>query len=471
MRKTMTSERNVHKSRAVQVGILMRAYRESFASERGRRGLTQEELLRLMGSVDGDYAQRYSHATVSRWESGATRPTLQRLQVFGKALQLSTSEVAGLILLAGLALNFHAASEQVEAEVYYEIGDDQESVIVSADASSAEFQASGARAAAISVAQGAIRFGVFRCLTLGLCIVGVGYGLSLAGWNSNWMHFVYVIVITALVLAQGFFLPDRNNGLREFFWISIFFFLTTPFLQYAPLHLDHYNFSLITNMYTSHLPYMLGLLVNLALAGGAGLIYQILWKWQYASDMGASNPLRRAAWVVLPPVVIVYALVVVICNISVSIQLAFLMPVIAVVFTILLVLRDHQINLSERDRRSFLSSTVVIATVTSALGIIAIVAIYVSPDVPMALPNHNLLHSWEIDFTILGFSQTEVSERLNLGYMWHAMCVFAYLLVVVGSNIFVAIYRSGKKNAGNAAVYPAEAKAEGSTAGLLQRQR
>ena len=52
----------------------MRAYRESFPREDGRRGLTQEELFRRMGEVNVEYAERFSHATVSRWESGGTRP-------------------------------------------------------------------------------------------------------------------------------------------------------------------------------------------------------------------------------------------------------------------------------------------------------------------------------------------------------------------------------------------------------------
>ena len=45
----------------------MRAFRETFVSEGGRRGLTQDEVLRRMGEVDPDYAQLFSHATVSRW--------------------------------------------------------------------------------------------------------------------------------------------------------------------------------------------------------------------------------------------------------------------------------------------------------------------------------------------------------------------------------------------------------------------
>ena len=72
----------------------MRSYRESFAHEGRRRGLTQEALLERMRSVDSNYAERYSHATVSRWESSGTRPTLQQLKVFGQALSLSQTDVA-----------------------------------------------------------------------------------------------------------------------------------------------------------------------------------------------------------------------------------------------------------------------------------------------------------------------------------------------------------------------------------------
>ena len=62
-----------------------------------------------MGDVDPEYSQRYSHATVSRWESGLTRPTVERLRTFGKALNLSEYEVAGLLLLTRLAPDFEAA--------------------------------------------------------------------------------------------------------------------------------------------------------------------------------------------------------------------------------------------------------------------------------------------------------------------------------------------------------------------------
>ena len=109
-------ERNAQRARSIQVGMLTRAYRESFPSAGGGRGLTQEELLRRMAAVDGDYAQRYSHITVSRWESGATRPSRERLEVFGRALNLPESELAGLMLLAGFGDDTQSQRQPDSAE-------------------------------------------------------------------------------------------------------------------------------------------------------------------------------------------------------------------------------------------------------------------------------------------------------------------------------------------------------------------
>ena len=91
----------------------MKAYREAFVPGPGRRGLSQEELLRRMADVDAEYAQRFSHTTVSRWESGTTRPTVDRLRVFGKALNLSEDEIAGMIYLAGLAEDYQAGHRTI----------------------------------------------------------------------------------------------------------------------------------------------------------------------------------------------------------------------------------------------------------------------------------------------------------------------------------------------------------------------
>ena len=65
--------------------------------------------------------------------------------------------------------------------------------------------------------------------------------LSIYGWNNAWMPTAYVAFALGIVLAQGFLLPDREASLREFFWVSLFFLLTTPLLQFASIYMDHYN--------------------------------------------------------------------------------------------------------------------------------------------------------------------------------------------------------------------------------------
>ena len=429
--------RDVQRSRAAQVGFVMRSYRESFSAGGGQRGLTQEALLQRMGSVDSDYAERYSHATVSRWESGGTRPTLRRLRVFGRALSLSRTEVAGLILLAGLATDFQAALGRVTGSEDGEaIGRGVESDRMPGPNGAGS--ADGARA--WSLLRSTVRFVLFRTLPLGLCIVG-GYALSFFGWNDSWMPTGYVAFVTALVLAQGLLLPDRGTGLREFFWVSLFLVLTTPLLQFGPIRLDHYNFYTLGDLAGTPTPYMLALLFNLLIASAAGLMFQFVWEWQRSRDSAGSNALKRAAWVALPPIMLVYAVVFVITNTSVAIQLAVLLPVLGAVFTALLVLRDPTFNPSERDRLFLLSTTTVAGMISIILGLVAVLSIYLSPELPSTLPDHNLLRSWELDFAALGYSREEALDRLNLGYLWHAIWVGAYMIFVVGGNLIVAIYR------------------------------
>ena len=151
---------------------------------------------------------------------------------------------------------------------------------------------------------------------------------------------------------------------------------------------------------------------------------------------------------------LVYAVVVVITNISVSIQLAALLPILGLAFTIILALRDPSFRLDAGDRRFLLYGLSAIGIVSATLGVVVIIAVYVSPERPMVLPDHNLLRTWELDFEGLGYSREEALDRLNLGYMWHAMGVFAYMAFIVGGNLFAAIYRTGGGNSSSAAPSP-----------------
>ena len=433
------ASRSIQRARAAQVGLLMRSYRESFSSGGNRRGLTQEALLERMGSVDSEYAERYSHATVSRWESGGTRPNLQRLKVFGEALNLSHTEIAGLVLLAGLADDFQTALGHVTGS---RAGASSLGAMPDPGPASGvghETRASPSRKTR-SMLEDAARFGILRVFPLGLCIVG-GYALSSFGWNNGWMPTAYIAFTMGIVLAQGFLLSDREAGLREFFWVSLFVLLTTPLLQFSRIHTDHYGFYTIGSLAGTNMPYMLALLLNLLIASTAGLAFQLLWRRQYSGASDGTSALRRAASVVLPPVIFAYVTVVVITNISVSVHLTVLLPVLGVAFAALLVLRDPAFSPNERDRLFLLSTTSVLAMISGVLGIGAILAIYLSPGLPSVLPDHNLLWSWEMNLAGQGFSREEALDRMNVGYVWHTTLVFGYMFFLVFGRLMVSLYR------------------------------
>ena len=78
---------------------------------------------------------------------------------------------------------------------------------------------------------------------------------------------------------------------------------------------------------------------------------------------------------------------------------------------------------------------------------------YLSPDVPRILPDHNLLRSWEIDFGALGYAREEVMARLDAGYVWHAMFLFVYMVFCVGGKLLKVVYvLAGDDSAGPDAI-------------------
>ena len=440
----MNSDQDARRSRAVQAGLLMRSYREAHVSEDGRRGLSQDELLRRMAEVEGEYPQRMNHAAVSRWEAGSTRHTVERFRTFGAAVDLPEPDVAGLILLAGLAPDFQTASLLASGgrEATLPSSPDDVAPILGP----AGPEAPAGRAAWHPWADALRDSGVFwarRCLPLGVCFVALGYALSLLGWNGTWMPLTYTYLAAGLVLGQWFLFPDRCAPMRELYWVSIFMVLSTPLLQFAPLGLDHYNIYRAGDIQGTHLPWMLALLANLGLSSVAGFLFNMLWRWQYRSSRSWEGALRRCAAVTLPPSVLVYGTVLVTTNAAVAVQLLVVIVVTNAVTGLLLVLWEPDVNLSEGDRRFLFPAAAAALIVSVALGVLVILGIYFAPNLPGVLPDHNLFSSWELDFDALGYSREEALSMVNSGYLWNAIWLMAYMVLVLGGGLLTAIYRSG----------------------------
>lgn len=438
----MSTQRDVQRHRAVQVGFVMRAYRESFQREDGRRGLSQEELLERMALVDQNYPQRYSHTTVSRWESGFTRPSGERIRVFGKALGLSETEIGGLFLLAGIAQDLESAL--LEGGLTGESsGTDTEDLLETAEGGAERRVGLMPDDPAPSLFVGLGRFLILRSLPLALWTIVLGYAMSFLDWDSTLFAVIYVGLVLAPVLAQGFVFPDKGVPLREFYWISVFLFLSTPLLQYAFIQMDHYNFYAVGSFSNMPVPCVAALLLNLLLSSAAGMMFEVFWRRHYRQVGPKRDAFQRAARVAFLPLFVVFGVVMVITNVGITIQIALEFSVLGSVFAAFLLIRDPALSPGERDQRILFPTVVAATVVGSVTGLFIILFVYASPDLPRVLPDHNLITSWVIDFDAMGFSREDAQQRINLGYLCHAICVFVYIVMVLGGRLLVEIYRLG----------------------------
>ena len=368
--------------RARQVGMLMQAYRRSHPGEGGAGRLSQDGLLRLMGQVDPRYLERYDHSTVVRWESGATRPTKDRLEVFGKALNLAPAEVEGLLWLAGLHTEQNAARPEASADT----AASEETPQVSLAGRPEESDISGT----LSHVGEAARYSLSRIAIPGLLVAGAGFILAYLGWNAAWMMMLYLIVAIGLVLVQGYLRMRRSNDLRELLFLSVFFLLCANLLQVPIVRMDPYGFYAIRDWAGTPIPYLLALLVCLLMALAAGLIFDFLSRWQYSGGVGAGNAWRRAIWTAFPPLGFVYACNLMLAGLGTWIYLLTVFSILGGVFMVLLMLRDRDIRLNQWERKLLLQAAVAVSVVLTAVGGASVFIIYLQPSM-VVIPDHTLL--------------------------------------------------------------------------------
>ena len=438
---TMALDAEAQRLRAKQVGMLMRAYRHAHPLQGGAKRLSQSGLLDLMAQEDSRYSDRHDHSTVARWESGATRPTRERLEVFGRALSLPAAEIDGLISLAGLDTDAFPR-KAAETQILAERANSYEAVPTSAPGglSPATTAAASDGNASSFDAGYAIRYARSHFLLPGSCVALVGYFLALFGWNSSFMLAVYVGITMCVLTTQGFLRLRRSDDLGELLFITVFFQLSIPLLHAPLTRMDAYGLYSIGDFAGTSIPFTLSLIANLLVAMVAGLMFRFLSRWQYSGPTVAKSAYSRAAWIVLPPIALVYAFLLAFSNVGFWIVGLGLFTLLAGVFTALVVLRDRDVSVGEWDRKFLLCTAVAVTIVLSALGLAAILATYLQPST-YDVSEQGLFYSWAIDFDALGYPQDEYFERSRLAVTWSSLTILAYMVIVIGGKLIVSIYR------------------------------
>ena len=425
---------DIRRMRARQVGMLMQAYRRSHVVEGSRRGLSQEGLLELMGLVDPKYLERYDRSTVSRWESGEILPNAERLWVFGEALDLSAAEIDGLVSLAGLGWD---ETSLRSSEVKMAVAPDH------AGRASAEsprkVDASSDRDEESPYTRYIMRYALSRFLLPAMCVGAAGYLLAVFGWNSTMALGACAVVAMCFVAGRSLIRYRGEGALHELFFATVFFMLSTALIHTPLTNLDPYGFYAIGNYVGTSVPFMLTLMVNLLVATTASLVFDFLWRWQYASSHGEKSPYNRAAWIVLPPVGLTYLVQLMFSDVGAWIAGLAVFTVVAGVFIAMVVLRDEEVSVGELDRKILLWAAVMVTIVISGLGVVAALVTYAQPNL-VSVTERGLFYSWSLDFGYLGYPEAELVDRFRVGVLWISIVSIIYMVVVLGGSLIVTIY-------------------------------
>ena len=440
----MAKDSESRRWRAKQVGMLMRAYRQAYRI-RGRAGrLSQIGLLDLMGQVDEKYSEVHGHSTVARWESGTTNPSRERIEVFGRALNLSPAEIEGLMRLAGFDLDdaqrtvrSHRLEEPVDTAGEESAGASEDEVTEPAwDVSWHDSNA---------YARELLKFALSRFLLSGSFIVVAGGVLAWFGWNATWTLTLYVAFAVGLALVETLVNTGPSNVLRDLFFVSMFILLSIPLLQAPLIHMDPYGFFTFEGLANTPIPYLLALATNLVVALASCLIFDSIRRWKYSLHRSADeSPYIRALWAAIPPVLLVFAFSLAFSSFGVLLYLSCMLPILVGVLTALGIVHDKGPTLTEQDRKSLLWTGAALFVVLSVVNGAAIVAVHLLLGW-IVLPDRSLFYSWEIDYGAWGYSSSELGERLRLGALWASLASLGYTVIVVGGHLVnkVIYHRKG----------------------------
>lgn len=489
----------MEKSANKVVGRWCRYWRNSLRVEGKRtRGANNEELFQLMDECCGTNWSRMESSNIRKWESGAQMPSRKFIMDLGKTCRIDEAEVDCVLRIAKLEplmpsrhlFDVLETAKDIETKLaaWGVAQEEMQAVISSIDT---RLHDQGVAQAHVSVAvegisstltnQGVVQedvrastrsidgkvddlledVGEIRTEIVGrgrslnvldvvwsavkkgivpsFYILIAGYLLEVLGLDSTGIMLAYVGIGMSIVLGYGLSRWLKSNEIGEFLFVSLFITLNTPLLQTTLTKIDHFGFYTVAWWSGIAFPIAASMLVNLLLSLVALVMFDILWKWQYR-DRKLGNPYMRAVWIVIPPALFVYVHLVVFSNVGAWIYFLMVLGVMSGALVVITALRDPATVLDEWTSKLYFQYGILVTVVLSALGAVALAIGYLDPNL-VAVSDHNLLRSWEIDYSALGYAESEFVDRLRLGYLWMTIAGLVYMTIALGSYLLMTVYR------------------------------
>lgn len=429
-----------NRTAAVLVGRLIRSYRSG--ARRNGRGLTQEGLLGLMVEHGEDYAASLDRSSVSHWERGTRLAPREFLEALGRTLDVPKREIDLMLVLAG----HDPPGDDEGREALLAAASSIESRVVSVQRDVQNLMDSGTGAPPPAYATTVARTALRRGALPGMYALAVGFALNAIGLNGTPVLLAYALVAASVVTGQWvlqWLKSARDTSAQEniagLFFISLFITLNSSVLIGAATKADHFGFYTIGALTNTPTPFVLTMVVNLALSLAGVVMFSLLWRSQYGPE-GGRNAFTRAVFITLPPILFVYVNIVIFTNFGGWIYFMIVFGVLFGAFAAIVAFNEPGLKLG---RDSFaLKTTVLVIILLSSVGVASLIIVYLEPDMVMAAANFRIIPLPEVSHTELGYTAQEGVARLRLGMMFMSLPTLFYMAIVVGGYLIMTVRRA-----------------------------
>ena len=313
---------------AVLVGRIIRSYREGMRPE-GRR-LSQETFLSLMVARGEQVAIELDRSTLSRWETGARLAPQEFLEALGRMCDIPQPIMDLIMDLAG----YGVSGDERERDSMLAAARDIESRVESVQQDVRTLMASNTGAESPLDASAVVKSTLRNAALPGVFVLAVGFMLNALSQDGTPVLATYVLVVLVLVLGQGVLrwvkrdldLPERDH-IVDLFYISLFFTMNSSLLITALTRTDHFGFHTIEAFTNTPVSFLLTMLTHLALSLAGSLVFSVSWSRQYGPKGGRST-LSRALWTTLPPLVLVYVILLATTNLGYWIHVTYVFGIL-----------------------------------------------------------------------------------------------------------------------------------------------
>ena len=451
----MNSELSQAKMR--QLGMVVKGYRDA-------AGLSQEGLSELL-KEHAQYQGSRDRSQISNYERGKVLPSREFLTAFltvlrprlvEKGIELDEQDTDHLLFIAGYfsqpttdVADLRSSTQDIKAG-QATLQADVENVRIAQAMIQGGLQDLSQRVSGSVSINERVKDALVKMVPAALYVATIGYAIDALGLFRTWVMLAYLCVGIAVVAGTVMMRRLKtyaSDRLGDLFFVSVFFVLSAPLLQAAFTRMDHFGFHTIERFTGTPFPFMLAVLANLMLALVASTIFNVLRNWLYGRG-AEMNPITCALSATLPPLVFVYTNVLIFCNPGMWIFFLGALSSLVGGFAAILAFNDPELRLDDRDSWLVKAAFAVILVVSISWSAWNL-ATYMEPSV-VSSAHHNTIWSSDPElepldaptseyFDALGYPETEYVERIRFGSLWTGQATAAYLIIVIGFNVFATI--------------------------------